>query len=152
MEENNIIEQCPICLEDISDNSYTLECNHKYHTECIVKWFRNNNNTCPLCKDVQDYSNFSYWTKIQTIQEIKKLGRRKTCPDGIKKILNKIKKEREKEKKFREHLKEFNNKYKEVLKEFRTMKTNKYKFSRNIRRYERQLLHFITISPIYIKK
>ena len=99
MEENNIIEQCPICLEDISDNSYTLECNHKYHTECIVKWFRNNNNTCPLCKDVQDYSNFSYWTKIQTIQEIKKLGRRKTCPDGIKKILNKIKKRKRERKK-----------------------------------------------------
>lgn len=152
MEENNTIEQCPICLEDISDNSYTLECNHKYHTECIVKWFRNNNNTCPLCKDVQDYSNLSYWTKIQTIQEIKKLGRRKTCPDGIKKILNKIKKVKEEEKNFKKCFVEFKNKYKEILKNFSNMRKKRYNFSRTIRRYERQLLHFITINPIYIKK
>lgn len=152
MEENNTIDQCPICLDDISDNSYTLECNHKYHTECIVKWFRNNNNTCPLCKDVKDYSNLSYWTKIETIQEIKKLGRRKSCPDGIRKILNKIKKVKENEKNFRKSFMEFKNKNKQILKDFCIMRTKRYKFSRSIRRYERQLLSFITISPIYIKK
>ena len=152
MEENNTIDQCPICLENISDNSYTLECNHKYHTECIVKWFRNNNNTCPLCKDIQYYSNLSYWIKIETIQEIKKLGRRKTCPDGIKKILNKIKKVKEEEKNFRKFFIEFKNKYKEIIKDFINMRKKKYKFSRDISRYERQLLHFIAISPIYIKK
>ena len=152
MEENNTIDQCPICLEDISDNSYTLEFKHKYHTECIVKWFRNNNNTCPLCKDAQDYSNLSYWTKLQTIQEIKKLGKRKSCPDGVKKILNKIKKVKEEEKNYKKCFIEFKKKYKEILKDFANMRKKRYTFSRNIRKYETQLLNFITLSPIYITK
>jgi len=150
MEDNNIIEQCPICLEDISDNSYTLECNHKYHIECIIKWFRNKH-TCPLCKDIQIYDNLTQWKKIETIKEIKKLGRKKNCPDGVKKILTKIKKIKEQEKNFKIYFKEFKNKYKEILKEFSTMRRNSFKFSRNIRLYERQLFNFITISPIYIK-
>ena len=64
MEENNVIEQCAICFEDLTNNTFTLECKHKFHTECIVKWFRNDNSSCPLCKDINTYDNFN--TKIFT--------------------------------------------------------------------------------------
>ena len=41
---------CVICQEDLCGNIYELpECGHKYHTNCIVTWFRNGSNRCPLC-------------------------------------------------------------------------------------------------------
>lgn len=48
-------ELCAICHEniDLNDGSiYTLpECNHCYHTNCIMTWFRTGKNTCPLCNN-----------------------------------------------------------------------------------------------------
>lgn len=52
-EENDFQEICVIC-QDILDNGetdfYTLpECNHCYHTNCIITWFRAGHNNCPCC-------------------------------------------------------------------------------------------------------
>ncbi len=44
---------CMICNEEY-DNSlcYTLpECNHKYHVNCIISWFRNGDSKCPDCRN-----------------------------------------------------------------------------------------------------
>ena len=41
MAQNDSQEICAICLSDINGkDKYTLECNHTFHTDCIVKWFR----------------------------------------------------------------------------------------------------------------
>lgn len=48
-----IDEQCPICLEGYSANKtiVQLNCNHKFHKECIIKWFQTTTiNNCPLCR------------------------------------------------------------------------------------------------------
>ena len=43
---------CSICLEENDMQIYTLpECNHSFHTNCILAWFRKGNKSCPLCKD-----------------------------------------------------------------------------------------------------
>ena len=61
------IEKCPICLDNINniDQSYNLDCNHSFHTKCIVKWFRSNNKTCPICRDMPKENNFQ--TEIENI-------------------------------------------------------------------------------------
>ena len=153
MDQNEEQDICSICFEDfINNDDYTLECNHKFHTNCILKWFRNDNSTCPLCKDSHTYNNLSYYTKIDTIPEIKKLGRKKSCPPEIRKILDKIKKQKEQEKKYKEKFKEFKTKYKKEILEYNNLKKDRYKYKRNIRRLERNLTSYITVSPIYIKK
>ena len=38
---------------------YTLECNHNFHIDCIVKWFRTSNGNCPCCWD-EKKKNFCY--------------------------------------------------------------------------------------------
>ena len=46
---------CPICYDQIEVNtSYTLECNHKFHTDCIVRWLRSEHSNCPMCNGVVD--------------------------------------------------------------------------------------------------
>jgi len=44
-------EECMICKEELSCYPcYTLpECKHKYHTHCLISWFRNGDSRCPYC-------------------------------------------------------------------------------------------------------
>ena len=45
----NVNEVCAICHEATKADDYTIpECNHTYHTNCIITWFRMGKNTCPL--------------------------------------------------------------------------------------------------------
>ena len=41
MESQNLSNICPICVNPIKDDNYTIsECNHSFHLECIIKWWR----------------------------------------------------------------------------------------------------------------
>ena len=40
---------CPICIEHMHNIS-TLDCGHRFHTECIDKWKFTGRQTCPLCR------------------------------------------------------------------------------------------------------
>ena len=44
-------EECMICRNPLNcEQCYVLpECNHKYHTNCIISWFRNGDSRCPYC-------------------------------------------------------------------------------------------------------
>tara|TARA_B110001452_G_scaffold163292_1_gene136134 strand:+ start:1032 stop:1535 length:504 start_codon:yes stop_codon:yes gene_type:complete len=162
-DEENV---CCICCEDITENIHTLECGHTYHCGCIIKWFRNDHANCPLCNDITlSLKEIKKWgVKIKTIDEIKKLGKRKDCPQNIKKTLDKIKKIKEKEKieivKRKEIKVEFDifkKNHTELIKSYMFFeKKSKYRFRykniRKIRELENELLAQIQITPIYLKK
>lgn len=46
-------EECPICLEILEGTIVILNCNHKYHGECLEQWFNSSaiesENICPQC-------------------------------------------------------------------------------------------------------
>ena len=45
---------CSICLDTIEDDSslYKLmPCEHEFHADCIVTWFRKKEDACPYCRD-----------------------------------------------------------------------------------------------------
>jgi hypothetical protein len=79
-------EECMICREEMEcAHCYTLpECNHKYHTHCLISWFRNGDPRCPYCgnKGVNNTNNDTlrrvrskYFTTIyekQMLADIKK--------------------------------------------------------------------------------
>ena len=57
-------EDCGICGLDINDNfSYTLDCGHRFHYECLMKSFNNvsytinkkKSNFCPYCRKNSTY-------------------------------------------------------------------------------------------------
>ena len=100
---NNENNQCAICLETInsddSSRSYKIDCNHEFHTDCIMKWFRLGNSNCPLCNDSPNinqysYTFYSYGTSTyidERCKVIKKLSRKKDAPEELKKHIEKLK-------------------------------------------------------------
>ena len=164
---NEEIETCSICYEDLTENTHTLSCGHSYHCGCIINWFRNSHNNCPLCNDTKlDVNSLKWGVKIKTIEEIKKLDKKEDCPENIKKNLNKIKQLKKKNKKKLDELKEarkefndFKETHKELIKKYKKLEktyVNKrcypYKNRRKIRDIENELLAQIELTPIYIKK
>ena len=90
------MELCCVCHENLESNIYTLpECNHTFHTNCIMTWFRapSGNNKCPLCNNsginkLKDLDGIP-WTQRQRAEEnykrVRSTSRRKDCPKHIKK-------------------------------------------------------------------
>ena len=57
-------EECSICGLELKDKyTYELNCNHKFHYECLMKSFmntsklnnKNNKNNCPYCRSSKNY-------------------------------------------------------------------------------------------------
>ncbi len=42
--------ECPICYEQLINDTIKLPCNHIFHNECMKMWNNINNNTCPYCR------------------------------------------------------------------------------------------------------
>ena len=94
-------ELCAICLSPLKEDTdiYQLECNHTFHTDCIMTWFRKSNNgTCPCCLDGPITNNFYYnyydpWHTNFYIDErykvLKKQSRKKN-QEKLKKNVHKI--------------------------------------------------------------
>lgn len=50
------MDNCSICREVLNNNiqQFTLECNHTFHTSCIINSFRITN-ACPMCRSTAGY-------------------------------------------------------------------------------------------------
>lgn len=42
-------EQCPVCLDDLTDCMVILACGHAFHRSCAIKWTRLKKE-CPICR------------------------------------------------------------------------------------------------------
>ena len=111
----NYNDICMICHENY-DNSlcYTLpECNHKYHVNCIITWFRNGDSKCPYCgnrginytnnKNNKFFYNYGTYEK-QYFDDIKKVINNDKKNKSYKNIINEL-----------DNLKELENKKKIIL-------------------------------------
>ena len=94
-------ELCPICLSNLNDgnNNHTLPCEHTYHTDCIVQWFRHSGK-CPLCLDgprKEHYFGYyyGYWNMMyidKRCSALRKHSRKKSCNDiSLKNKFEKLK-------------------------------------------------------------
>src|ERR1700712_915657 len=52
-QKSEIQNQCPICLEQISNKSRTDPCSHEFCLDCLRHW-SNDHNFCPVCRQVFD--------------------------------------------------------------------------------------------------
>ena len=118
---NNNTELCTICHENLENELYVLpECNHTFHTNCIITWFRMNNCTkkCPLCNtnginsiiDVKNALWFDRKIAMENYQAMKRFSKKKDAPKQLITKIERLKKMEDKLKEFKADLKEFKNK------------------------------------------
>ena len=45
-------QECSICLDTIKVGEFekTLSCKHSFHKKCIDRWFKKDNDSCPMCR------------------------------------------------------------------------------------------------------
>jgi hypothetical protein len=87
---SDIHDNCSICLEALEEGTTELEeCHHSFHTTCIVKWFRSQHVTCPLCKGIPNTVLTAHNAETR-FKQLQKEVRRKDAPDILKKAFKKL--------------------------------------------------------------
>lgn len=151
MSEEYTHATCSICLNDFGEEeqSHCLDgCNHKFHTKCIVSWFRKAS-TCPNCRDntVEELAQIPSFALRERAKELKKISRKKDAPEELKKKVAKLIKIetdiKEKNKKLTEFLKE----NKEVINTFN--KLRRYRWAQQSKKCKMERLIGIFQSPQY---
>jgi hypothetical protein len=163
-------DNCAICREKLDKNIYTVpECSHKFHTNCIMTWFRTGHNNCPLCQNtginsLNDMDAMIDWCGIrlafQNYKTIRAMSRGKNTTPEIKKKIKKLIKLEKKYKNLKKEINDFDNSChpnmttKQIIKKHRSYRGKKWKLDKTIERHK-QLIGFsskITNIIIPIKK
>jgi len=154
-------EKCSICLGNITNNVYTIpECDHKFHINCIMTWFRLGHKCCPLCRhnginNANNSSNFSlthisnelsqfswiYRKKLlnDDYKKMRIFSRKKDAPKHLKKKVAKLKRMEQKMKNISKEIRDFRNSKQpeltvsQVITKIRRIKGRHWKLKRNIK-------------------
>ena len=165
VEENEVVEEeddnCAICFNKLNGNDiYTIqECKHKFHTNCIMTWFRMGHSKCPLCNDKginqdinqsnltfslihNNINEYSWVYKRRVLQEnykkMRRLSKRETASKHLKKSVKKLENQEKKLKNLSIEQKDFqiskqeNLTVKEIIKKNKKYRDKMWKTRRNI--------------------
>tara|TARA_Y100000389_G_scaffold163976_2_gene167497 strand:+ start:5003 stop:5494 length:492 start_codon:yes stop_codon:yes gene_type:complete len=136
-------ETCSICLNDFNNEEqhHCLdECNHKFHTKCIVSWFRKAS-TCPNCRDnsVDEIKHIPAYMLRDRGRELRKIARKKDAPEELKKRVGRLKKVEDELKQRSKNLTEFRKENKETINTFNKLRRERWNFQSKKYQMERQI-------------
>lgn len=152
MEDDSIENKCVICLNNINisdKENYKLECNHIYHTKCIMNWFRtaSSSGRCPMCNDNNTDNNLQYlsWYNRDFVLDrfkVIKNTNKKNHSEKLKKELNKVKILEDELKTFNFERREFykNDVIKEYMKQEKKYKSMSWKKKQKILKQQTKIV------------
>tara|TARA_A100001011_G_C14309757_1_gene844957 strand:- start:922 stop:1413 length:492 start_codon:yes stop_codon:yes gene_type:complete len=132
---------CSICLQEYDDDTqtYTLDsCGHKFHTKCIIDWFRRAS-TCPCCRNnnVENFDNIPAYVLRERAKELRKISRRNNAPSELKRLIDRLKNIEDKLKNKSIDYKEFKKDNKEILAQDKKFMREKWNIQFQKRKTER---------------
>lgn len=87
------MDNCAICLEALeTKQTHTLDCDHCFHTECQIEWFRRGQTTCPTCRSGDNTSNSKLAHNRTAFQIMSNRARRADAPPELKRAYNSYRK------------------------------------------------------------
>lgn len=136
------LDTCAICLNELDgDNIYTIpECNHNFHTLCIIEWYRRLGSDCgcPLCRSSPEGLQI-FSSRKRTIKVYKQIPRRKNCPEVIKNLCTKHTECIKKQTQLSKEANEFR-RHKEIFNEYKRLRRRSWQMVRKKSEIETQLL------------
>lgn len=158
---------CPICNENFNENDmYILpECDHMFHTDCIISWFRQGNRTCPYCNNPGEGEPVGengplpsiYWTRNR-IQERVKMVKNKINKEQfpeIKGIINRLDIAKERLKILQKEKKDILNivgEFKVLQKKSNRIRSSIWAIEKTIRKLENKICVYPIQEIIVVKK
>lgn len=154
---------CLICHDDLcSESCYSLECNHEYHVDCIVSWFRTGNVNCPYCnskpENVVNNETDYYYSRADIKKKyiiLKRYANKKDFPKSLKSKIKTITKNENQLKELKNEIKEIKNEvgtYSEILRKYRKTQSKIWKKTNAIHNKKKDLLSMVNIVPLTIIK
>jgi hypothetical protein len=154
---------CSICHDTLNNNQYKIpECNHLYHSSCIIEWYRTGNIRCPNCNSKPDNLDqddiYCYSSRIAGLKKYKYISdycKRKDANIQIIKKVESIRKLNDKLivlNKDIKTLQNHNGNFKEIHKKIMALKSLTYNIQKNIHNKKQLLSESINILPFIIHK
>tara|TARA_B100000902_G_C27277953_1_gene899925 strand:+ start:758 stop:1273 length:516 start_codon:yes stop_codon:yes gene_type:complete len=161
-EHTNDDDICSICHDKFDNDKYKIpECNHMFHTSCIIQWYRTGNIRCPYCNSTPDIldEEFTYIGNRRMIKAkykiISNYCRRKNANQDVKKKVEEIKKLLNKVKELTSEMKTLKNgngSFKETKKNLTILSNKRYYTERSIITKKKELIEIVNIVPYILKK
>ena len=137
---------CPICYESLQSGTATHaleECGHQFHTTCILRWFRQEeqHNECPTCRHVPDHTPLfqnPYLMRTRA-SSLRIYARRKDAPWELKRLVKRLKTVESKSAAATKTFREFAQTHKSVINKYRSLRRKKFDQVWNCRRHKREL-------------
>ena len=162
---DNTTDVCSICYDTLNNEpQYTIpDCNHIFHTNCIVHWFRNGYRHCPLCNHLGLGSN-KYCTSSNTLfgerikdkkikfNLIKDYVTKNNEPKWLMPLIDTYKKKQTELRQLSKDIKELKKKtgtYKEIVIPIKKIQTKSNLVQWESRELEKQILSF-PLQPIIV--
>lgn len=165
-------EPCVICFDSLANATkpvYRLpECDHRFHQNCIMHWFRQGNAKCPLCNNHGAVSGnavaLSPFTssigKMERFKMLRKASRKKNAPKALVNAIASVKKKEKRIKERKKELKAMENREVTIDGEVMTCKAAHKEYVKQrqktrdlewrLRRYKRNLADRLGIVPLII--
>jgi hypothetical protein len=150
-------EICAICHGEFDENLETHqlpECHHIFHSECLIRWFRTGNVTCPTCRGEAQaaqqqpgiggrFHNRTLFTMVS------RYARKKTTPKPIQDLYKKWKCAEEKRKVISKEFRVYDKQHKGILNQWRKLRNKSRTRAWIANSHKRHLLH-IPIQPVRV--
>lgn len=85
---------CAVCHDDLTEGVHELGCGHRFHTACVLNWFRRGAQTCPSCRDPglrAEDSPIGALSLHARASTLRKLSQRKSAPKKLVALVRKVK-------------------------------------------------------------